>query len=109
MPHLGVSLSGNLVGHTLIAREVVYWSQGDEDSFFSWVQGRGGCVADVLGQGVELHISLRDGAVGNAGLHELIARFHRYVDQKQLRQLETDQNTSWIRDEKKFWYRDVFG
>jgi hypothetical protein len=95
---------------TLIATEVLYFSRGDEDSFFAWLK-RIGCVREVRGIGYELLIDVDEGSLSDGDLRELLALFHRYrVDMKQLRQLATDANAHWFRDDSEmYWHGAVFG
>ncbi|WP_116811993.1 hypothetical protein [Steroidobacter cummioxidans] len=94
---------------TLVATSVWYFSQGDEDSFFSWLKSIQ-CVSGVHGAGRDLFIEISTTNVSNADLIELIALFYRYdVDMRQLRQMLTEQNAAWFRDQEKFWHDKVFG
>lgn len=93
---------------TVIVQESIYFSQGDEDSFYGWLN-RIDCVAKVKGEADGLHISIREKGMNIANLEELIGLFHRYgIDKRQLAQFENSKNTTWFRDKDKFWYRDVF-
>lgn len=95
---------------TLIATGVVYFSQGDEDSFFRWLEGIP-CVVGVRGVGRELRIEIQDEKVGSTELSELIGLFHRYkVDMKQLARFLSTENAGWFRDDiGAFWHEGVFG
>jgi hypothetical protein len=94
--------------YTLIAKEVLYRSQGDENAFFAWLNSIQ-CVSQVRGVDRELQIQL--GAPTDAELRELIALFFRYgIEQSQLAQLLNPQNAAWFRDEKSaYWHSGVFG
>jgi hypothetical protein len=93
---------------TLVAREVLYYSPGDEEAFFAWLNGIG-CVTEVRGVGRELQIRLRPPT--DTELRELIALFSRYsIEQRQLAQLATSENASWFRDNRSaYWHAGVFG
>jgi hypothetical protein len=95
---------------TLIAKEVVYFSQGDEDAFFAWLN-RIGAVSGSRGVGNELLITIKDGAISDLDLRELIGLFHRYnIDKKQLGQFITEKNSSWFRGNlSAFWHSEIFG
>jgi hypothetical protein len=94
---------------TLIVGELRYFSQGDEDAFFDWLNGIG-CVADVRSVGRQLLISVEENDLPDSDLREIIALFHRYgVEKKPLAQFLTAANAKWFRDEEAYWYRDVFG
>jgi hypothetical protein len=94
----------------LIADEITYYSQGDEEAFFTWLKGIA-CVSDVQGKGRHLHITIDDARVGPAELRELIGIFHRYkIQKKQLARFVSEENKSWFRDNKNaYWHEDVFG
>jgi len=95
---------------TLVATAVMYFSQGDEDSFFSWLKTIE-CISGVHGVGRDLFIEIGTTDVDDADLRELIALFHRYnVNMRQLQQLVTERNAAWFRDDReKYWHHEVFG
>ena len=95
---------------TLVSNGPLYYSQGDEDAFFAWLQHIG-CVNRVRGEGATLHILLKTRTVSDAELRELIALFHRYqLEKRPLAQFLTTENRAWFRDDEgSYWYRDVFG
>lgn len=95
---------------TLVATSVEYFSQGDEDSFFAWLQGIP-CVGKVHGVNVDLLIELKTDLVQDDDLRELTALFYRYgVDMRQLKKLVTKRNADWYRDDTEtYWHDRVFG
>lgn len=95
---------------TLVAREVMYFSAGDEHCFFAWLD-RIAAVKSVRGRGRDVAIELDENACTDADLRELLALFHRYgVELQQLRQLITNANAHWFRDNQRtYWHDAVFG
>ena len=94
---------------TLVATEVLYLSQGDEDAFFDWLKSIP-CVSAVEGIGQDLMIRIKDANIGDPDLRELIAIFCRYrIDGKQLKQFVTTTNAGWFKDnETSYWHEKVF-
>ena len=93
----------------LVATEVIFFSQGDESAFFSWLTGIS-CVNEVRGVGKDLQIEIRDEVITDADLRELIALFHRYaIRSSQLARLKTDANAWWFQNAQGYWHRSVFG
>jgi hypothetical protein len=95
---------------TLLADEVIYFSMGDEDSFFAWLQRISSVVA-TEGVGRSLRISIDDARLSDEDLKELIALFQRYhVEMKQLSQLVMADNAAWFRDDlNAYWHQAIFG
>ena len=93
---------------SLVAKEVLYYSPGDENAFFAWLDDLQ-CVSASRGVGHELQI--RIGRPTDAELRELIALFYRYsIEMTQLAQCVTPQNASWFRDDRStYWYTRIFG
>ncbi len=88
----------------LVATGVHYLSQGDETSFFGWLQ-RIGCVRDVRGVGHSLVIDLSS-LPTDEDLRELIGLFYRYeIDMRQLAQFA---EREWVRNPDAFWYQRLF-
>jgi hypothetical protein len=54
-----------------------YWSPGDEDAHFQWMQ-RIGCVREVKGVGRRLFLDIATDRVSEADLRELQAIYRRY-------------------------------
>jgi len=84
---------------------VVYYSQLDEDHFFTWAQEIP-CVKSI-DQGY-LHIDGNE--VDEEALRDLLALLERYrLSAKPLADLCTPENESWFKDREQFWYDDIFG
>lgn len=82
-----------------------YFSQLDEDSFFSWAR-RIPCVRSV--DNGFLHI--RSKRLAESDLRDLIAVMHRYrMPMAQLQQFLNDRNAHWFKAPKTYWHREVFG
>ena len=82
-----------------------YFSQLDEDFFFSWAQ-RIPCVRSV--DNGFLHI--RSKRLAESDLRDLIAVMHRYrMPMAQLQQFLNDRNKHWFKAKKTYWHREVFG
>jgi len=88
-------------------RPLRYFSAGDEDAFFRWLQAIPGIVA-VEGSGRELAIRFRSTKVSSAALTELIALYRRYDgDLADLAVFESRSNRKWFRNPGAYWYRAV--
>jgi hypothetical protein len=82
-----------------------YFSQLDENAFFSWAQEIP-CVKSV--ENGFLHI--RSKRLAEVDLRDLIAIMHRYrMPMTQLQQFLNERNESWFKSPKMYWHRDVFG
>ncbi len=93
---------------TLMAKSILYHSQGDEDAFFQWLKSIP-CVIDYEGVGRELRINISYERVSKYDMLELIALFYRYkVDLKQLLALDRPEFQDFLRDRKKYWYNSMF-
>ncbi|WP_243311816.1 hypothetical protein [Fundidesulfovibrio agrisoli] len=93
----------------LQARSVAYYSPGDEEAFFEWLD-RIECVEGGSGSGDTLYISVDRAELDEECLTELLALFRRYgVDLKQLRVFDSEEFASWFRNPEAFWYAEVFG
>lgn len=92
----------------LEARRVRFFSLGDEDAFFEWLD-KLPCVGKYVGLGDALHISINRAAVDEDALRELLALFRRYgVDMKQLRVFDGFEFSEWFRDSRAYWFDAVF-
>jgi hypothetical protein len=90
-------------------RDCAFYSRGDEDAFFGWLQGIPG-VVKVKGVGVELFVTLRSKVLSDRALRELIGLHRRYgIPMRALAQFETKRNGLWFRSKEMFWYEQVFG
>jgi hypothetical protein len=94
----------------LVCENVAFYSQADEDAFFSWLE-RISCVRGVEGVGSELHVKISRRVISNSCLRELIAICFRYgITMHQLAQFETSANATWFRgNPSAFWHQHVFG
>ena len=93
----------------LIANNVAYFCQLDEDCFFEWL-ARIGCVEHLHGQGRALEITIDTARLDDKGLRELIGLFARYdIDMKQLAQLRDDHKRPWFSQRGTAFHGRVFG
>ena len=93
----------------LLIKESRYFSQLDEDHFFSWLQEISG-VMDVKGTPQGLIVSLASDRLSKESIYDLLAIHARYnLDMRQLAQFETKANSSWFRNPQAYWYKRVFG
>jgi hypothetical protein len=91
----------------LIVKGPIYFSAGDEQAFFDWLQSIS-CVRSVGGHLRDIHITLKRAPNDNQ-LRELIALFYRYrMNMKGLAVFRTSQNAKWFDQEGKFWHSRVF-
>jgi hypothetical protein len=91
------------------ATAVRFFSQGDEAAFFAWLD-RVSFVERYEGRGLTLHIFIKEDAVDEEGLREILALFRRYgVPLRQLAALDRDAFASWFHDERAYWYKEIFG
>ncbi|WP_243368757.1 hypothetical protein [Fundidesulfovibrio soli] len=94
--------------YIVIQEPVPFYSEGDEDFFFHWLQSITSVesVSRCL-QGLEITL---DDPVDDASLRELIGLMARYsLDMKCLKPLRTAQNEHWFADPIKYWHKSVFG
>lgn len=96
---------------TLIELEapgVRFYSQGDEQAFFEWLD-KLPFVERYEGRGRILYISANLLAVDEDGLREILALFRRYdVGLRQLAAFDRDEFSDWFRNEQAYWYKDIF-
>jgi hypothetical protein len=86
-----------------------YFSPGDENAFFSWLQSIPG-VVEVVGRGRELHIRLRSKRLSSQSLRELISLYWRYGgDMTELVQFANPTNESWLLAPEAYWHGKMFG
>ena len=92
----------------LIIKEGTYYSQGDENAFFKWLESISG-VSRVVGSPTGLIVTLRSRSLSESSLRELIALYFRYsLPMAALAQFETPKNTAWFRGPKAYWHKAVF-
>ncbi|MFL1404377.1 hypothetical protein ACJO2E_03400 [Marinobacter sp. M1N3S26] len=88
----------------LDTQPVVYYSQLDEDHFFTWAQEIP-CVKSI-DRG---YLHIQEAEVDEQAMRDLLALLERYrLSPKPLAALCTPENESWFKDKDKFWYHDVF-
>lgn len=93
----------------LKAKATRFGSALDEAAFFEWLQ-KLSCVSEFEGRGDTLYIRIGSSKVDEAGLRELLALFRRYrVDMKQLAVFDKPEFSHWLRDERAYWHKSVFG
>ena len=92
----------------LICDSVSYHSQGDEISFFNWLNSIES-VVKVQGFGTELEVTVSSNAIPDDDLREFLAIFTRYgVELKQLRIFENSSNKDWFTHNKvAYWYKNL--
>jgi len=57
-----------------------------------------------------LFILVNSAAVDEVGLREMLALFRRYgIALRQLAIFDWDEFADWFRDERAYWYKDIFG
>lgn len=90
-------------------RQIVFFSQGDENAFFSWLQGIEG-IESVQGAPEGLIIGLEGEDLPEMSLRELLAIYRRYDgDMKELAVFLRPDNESWFKKPGSYWYGAVFG
>ncbi len=94
---------------TLICKEVSFYSEGDEVSFFEWLK-KIEDIKDIKGVGNEIQLLIQNEIIKDASLRELIAVFIRYeIDLNQLKQFLNKDNKEWFYDnDLAFWRKDTF-
>lgn len=94
--------------HDLVASEVRYFSQGDEDNFFKWLS-RIKIIKNLIYKHKDVIIELESQLIDDEDLEELIAIYLRYkLDLSQIAQFRHDGNQEWFANKKKLWYKKVF-
>lgn len=92
----------------IAAADVRFFSQGDEQAFFGWLD-KLPFVVRYEGRGRTLYISINSVAVDEEGLREMLALFRRYeIGLRQLAAFDRDEFSGWFRNKQAYWYRDVF-
>ena len=93
----------------LECKKVRFYSQQDEEAFFSWAQSIPS-VSSVTGLGTSIIVLLKARVVSDRSLRELVALFQRYrISMRQLAQFLTPRNKSWFAAPEMFWFKSVFG
>ncbi|GAB7125547.1 hypothetical protein JCM19000A_00540 [Silvimonas sp. JCM 19000] len=102
-----VTESKNIV--ELAAREIIFYSTHDEQSFFEWIK-KIPCVEEYSGRGDTLFLYVKRDLLDEDMLRDLIALFHRYgIEMGQLRKFDDESFSEWFNNPEKYWYRSVFG
>jgi hypothetical protein len=93
---------------TLICRRVTFYSPGDELAFFDFARRIKG-TREIGGVADEIHIHVA-ARLSDKSLRDILGLFQRYkIEMRQLRQFETVKNSKWFRDERKFWFKKIYG
>lgn len=93
----------------LKATGVRFFSQGDEEAFFNWLN-KLPFIKRCEGRGLTLYISVDPKAVDEGGLRELLAVFRRYgVELRQLAVFDRAEFKHWFCSNQAYWYEEVFG
>ena len=93
---------------TLICKRVTFYSPGDEFAFFEFARRIKG-VREIEGVGDEIHIHV-SARLSDTSLRDILGLFQRYkIEMRQLSQFETVKNREWFRDERKFWFKKIYG
>lgn len=91
----------------ICVRQQKFFSQVDEDFFFSWIPKISDAVKFEMVHD-ELWIYITRSSLRKTGLRELLAMASRYnFTLEDLRCLKGIKKCDWIWDEKKFWYRHL--
>ena len=90
-----------------IDEPVPFYSEGDEDNFFNWLQSIP-AVRGVSGTAKGLEVFIEE-PLDDLSLYELIALMTRYsLDRRCLRPLCERDDKCWFRDKEKYWYQSIF-
>jgi len=93
----------------LEATGVRFFSQGDENAFFAWLD-KLPFVERCEGRGRTLCILVNSAAVDEDGLREMLALFSRYgIGLRQLAFFDRKEFAGWFRNEQAYWYNEIFG
>lgn len=88
---------------------LMFYSQLDEDAFFSRLSKTLGVVS-VEGFLRTINIYVDTSVVDEYSVRELISLFQRYgIGMHQLRELETEEFTAWMRNRSAYWYKSMYG
>ncbi len=93
----------------LICKEVLFYSEGDETTFFEWLK-KIDAIKDIKGVGNEIQLKIESEVIEDYSLRELIAIFARYsIDLNQLKQFLNKDNKEWFYDnDLAFWRKETF-
>ena len=94
----------------LICKQVSFYSEGDEISFFKWLKEIE-AIKDIKGIGDEIQLAIKNSNIDENSLRELIAIFYRYkIEMSQLKQFLNEGNEYWFKaNDCAYWKKGVFG
>lgn len=93
----------------LAVRDISFYSQGDQDAFFQWLNRIPG-VEGYRGQRSTLLLAANPNIGEEWDPVEFVALYRRYnIDMKELRVLFTSRLDPWYRDPERYWYNEIFG
>lgn len=93
----------------IIASPLLYFSQSDEDAFFSWLKSIP-CVKGFHGVGISLIIDLDETRLDRECLSELLALFFRFGnDMSVFQKISEIEGLEWMCNKDSYWYTRVFG
>ena len=85
---------------TLICKQVTFYSQNDETSFFEWLK-RIVAINEIEGVGNEIRLHIENASIDDESLRDLIAIFYRYgIELTQLSQFKNKDNEEWFYENK---------
>src|SRR5688572_16667318 len=97
----------NMQKNILICKKVYFYSQLDEDMFFSWIKSIS-CIKKFEGAGDELYLDLVDQELNYEDMQDLIALLYRYkIKMDQLQPFVTEKNRSAVEPWKKQIYKSA--
>lgn len=93
----------------LTCKSVLFYSVGDELSFFKWIESIK-FIRKFEGNGNNLYLSVKSKCPSDHCLRELLALFYRYkINMSQLSLFLNDKNKHWFFDNKEaYWHKKVF-
>lgn len=93
----------------LTCEKVAFFSELDEEMFFSWIQKIDSVIkAEGVGQQIRLHVQSE--YLPDKCLRELLALFWRYqINMRQFRSFRNHKNEKWFKcNREAFWYESVW-
>jgi hypothetical protein len=92
----------------IVIEESMYFSKGDEKRFYDGLNAVK-AIKKIHGQLSELYLEVALSELHSDDMRELLALFWRYgVSLSFLKEVAVKKNFAWLRDTKKFWYKDLF-
>ena len=90
------------------ASDVGFFSKNDEAAFFEWLD-KIACVEKYFGRLRTINIIIKNDALDEDSLRELLALFNRYkIDMKPLIKLDRPEFAAWFHNQKAYWYQAIF-